>query len=87
MVKNSGSQRTSDPFSLREKEIWELLGKAAQLFFNLEQTHPSHLKDFADAIHQCQDVLGRRILQRNYPEYWESYIKDDESEAWLTKKA
>lgn len=60
----------SEPFNENEKKAWLALGEAMKHFLRLEQTHPSHTKDFVDAIHKAQDILGSRVLQRTYPKSW-----------------
>lgn len=44
-------------------------------FLKLEETHPSHNRDFSDGIHKCQDILIHRIVQRDYPETFPTYSK------------
>ena len=56
-----------EPYSLEERAIQDHLVKAWNLFCELDSTHPSHNKDFADGIHKCQDILIHKIVQRDYP--------------------
>ena len=56
------------PYIGKEKEIAEYLIKAWNLFTELERQHPCELDDFANGIHQCQNILGFRTLRRDYPE-------------------
>ena len=39
-------------------------------FIKLEMTHPDDMAKFCDGINQCQQILGMRVLQRDYPEGW-----------------
>lgn len=64
-----------EPFLDEEKEIMELLVDAYNKFIKLKQTHPTHNREFMDGIHKCQDILGHRILQREYPNYYPNYEK------------
>lgn len=61
-----------------EKEIMQCLVDAWQKYLKLEETHPSHNKDFSDGIHKCQDVLMHRIVQRDYPSDFPTYKKEKE---------
>lgn len=56
------------PFTPQEQEIMDALVIAANKFTHLQETHPTHKRDFLDGIHRCQDVLIHRIVQRDYPE-------------------
>ena len=51
------------PYIGKEKEIAECLIKAWNLFTELERQHPCELNDFANGIHQCQNILGFRTLR------------------------
>ncbi|MDY6690668.1 hypothetical protein SRC37_14160 [Clostridioides difficile] len=39
-------------------------------FCKLKRQHSSELRDFQNAIHQAQQVLGLRVLRNDYPEGW-----------------
>lgn len=62
------------PYIDDEEEIMNHLVEAWDKFTKLEQTHPSHLSDFADGIHRCQDIIINRIVQRDYPETFPTKI-------------
>lgn len=51
-----------------ERAIMNLLIEAYKRFLKLDATHQSHIKDFADGIHRCQDQIIHRIVQRDYPD-------------------
>lgn len=53
--------------SEEEREIMRLLAEAWNKFKKLHKTHPSHIIDFCNSIHKCQDTLIHRIVQRDYP--------------------
>lgn len=84
--------RPKAPFTKNEQEAWLALAKAWGHFVQLEQTHISHVKDFTDAIHKCQDILGHRVLQRQYPGSYAAYDRNgnmisDESMDRIRKEA
>jgi hypothetical protein len=61
------------PFNEQEHKIWNNLGYLAGAFSKLEPTHPSDRQDVVNAIHQLQDVLGRRGMRRAFPGSFASY--------------
>lgn len=61
------------PYTDVEKDIMDHLIKAYAGLCTLVVTHPSHVKDFADGIHKCQDVIIHRIVQRDYPITFPTY--------------
>lgn len=50
-----------------------LIVEAHNKYVLLEKTHPSDIKDWVDKIHCLQDILTRKILQRDYPNDFPSY--------------
>lgn len=56
------------PFTKEEQEVMDLLVEAHNKYTELEQTHPSDLPDWVNALHTLQRLLGQRILRRDYPE-------------------
>ncbi|ASV43438.1 hypothetical protein [Vibrio phage JSF12] len=65
------------PFSEEEALIMHLLAEAWNAFCKIESTHPCHTKDFADGIHQCQDILIHKMVQREYPGTFPTYKKNE----------
>ena len=63
------------PFEPEEESILFHLADAYNEFISLKGNHPSYEKDFSDAIHTCQRILGQRVLRRMYPRYFGSYDK------------
>lgn len=57
----------------QELEISEHLVEAWNIFTKLEQTHPSDIEYFQDAIHNLQYVLCQRAMRRLYPDFWISH--------------
>ncbi len=66
-------KNTKEPFTHEEKEINDLLVEAYNKMCVLQQTHESELPDFCKGIHECQKVLGMRVLRRDYPEIYKTY--------------
>lgn len=62
--------RRFDGLTEQEGKVMDALNFAWNGFIKLEVQHPSDVPDFTNAIHQCQQVLGMRILQRDYPQGW-----------------
>ena len=61
-----------NPFTEEEKEIMDLLVQAHNKFVKLNPTHPSDVSDWVNSIHGLQNVLGGRVLRRDYPETFHS---------------
>lgn len=57
-----------------EAEIMDLITKAHSKYIDLIQTHPSDMPDWVNGIHSLQNVLGGRILRRDYPETFSTHI-------------
>lgn len=68
-----------EPFTKQEKEISDLIIKAHNKFIKLKENHPSELNEWLISIHRLQDLLGARVLRRDYPNTFysikESYKK------------
>jgi hypothetical protein len=54
----------------QEQLVMDNICKAYSEFLKLEMQHPSEMKDFVNAIHTIQGILGMRIVRRNYSDYW-----------------
>ena len=63
--------------SPEEYEVMTLLMQAHDKFAQLERTHPNEIKDWVDAIHTQQAILGMRVLRRDYPDYWATHKKKE----------
>lgn len=50
----------------QEKELLELLGKCYVIFAHLPVYHPADAKEFAVAIHACQNIVFARMGMRDY---------------------
>lgn len=55
------------PFTREEKEIMDLIVEAHNKFTELKSTHPSDIIEWIDGMHKLQNVLGGRVLRRDYP--------------------
>lgn len=65
-----------EPETLKERLIMNNLVKAWNEFISLEPTHPCDQVDFMNGIHACQNVIFGRIVRRDYPQDFPSYIKE-----------
>ena len=54
-------------FTKEEALIMEKLVDAHNLYVKLESTHPSDIHDWVTSLHNLQNILSMRILQRDYP--------------------
>jgi len=59
-----------DGLTEQEGKVMDALVTAWNEFTKLKVQHPSDVPDFVNAIHVCQQILGMRILQRDYPVGW-----------------
>ncbi len=69
------SQENKMGFTAPEQRVHDLLMDAYQAFVDLDSDHPDELRDFTDALHRLQDLLGVRVCRRSYPEGWPTYRK------------
>lgn len=58
------------PFTPEEDEIMQLLVQAHNKFILLPPSHPNEQQEWATALHRLQDLIGHRVLKRNYPDYF-----------------
>jgi len=65
-----------NPFTSKEEKVANALTEAYNNFIKLKTTHPSHEKEFIDGIHQCQNVMIHRIVQKDYPKIFPTYKKE-----------
>ena len=56
-----------EPFTKEEKEVMNLLVRAHEKFNNLERNHPMEMQEWVLSFHKLQDLLGWRVLRRDYP--------------------
>lgn len=61
------------PFTIEEEEIMRFLTMAHNNFIKLERTHPQEIDEWITSVHRLQDLLGMRILRRDYPETFPTY--------------
>ena len=62
--------KRNDGLTSDEGKVMDSLVEAYNAFVKLDRQHPNELQDFIDGIHECQSVLGLRILRRDYPKGW-----------------
>lgn len=56
------------PFTDKEQKIMDLLVEAHNNFIELDRTHPMEITEWVSNFHKLQDLLGLRVLRRDYPE-------------------
>ena len=56
------------PFTDEEQKVMDLLVKAHKNFLSLERTHSMEINEWILSFHKLQDLLGSRVLRRDYPE-------------------
>ncbi|UAY56251.1 hypothetical protein [Arachidicoccus terrestris] len=59
-----------EPFTVDERIVMDLIVKAHNSFLALPRSHPAELTEWINHLHGLQDVLGRRVLCRDYPNYF-----------------
>lgn len=58
------------PLTDQEQKVMDLLVRAHNEFCKLDEGHPDHTREWADAIHNAQVILMQRVVRRDYPEYF-----------------
>ena len=71
-------QDIKNPFTKEEQVVMAAIVTAYNTFVQLEQTHPSDIKDFTDAVHTIQRILSVRINRRDYPEIFQTIKKKED---------
>ena len=60
-----------EPFDKDEKEVMNLLLEAHNKFAKLNRTHDMEILEWCLSFHKLQDLMGSRVLRRDYPEtFW-----------------
>lgn len=59
-----------DGLNEQEGKVMDALLLAYEEFCKLDKQHPNESVDFTNGIHQCQYILGLRIVRKDYPEGW-----------------
>lgn len=62
-----------DCYTPQEREAFDALMKANDLFVQLERQHPNEITDWIGAIHEQQKLFGLRVLRRDYPNEFATY--------------
>lgn len=57
------------PFTEKEQSIMKLLVSAHNEFMKLENTD-QEVREWFSAFHNVQDIIGRKALRRDYPNYF-----------------
>ena len=53
-----------------EKRCMERLMESYGEWLEMERLHPDEVRDFVDAVHKIQGLIGMRVLHRHHPEFW-----------------
>jgi hypothetical protein len=54
-----------------EQRVMDALVTAVLAFNDLEAAiTPDEMRAFVEGIHQCQNVLGMRVVRRDHPDFW-----------------
>ena len=56
----------NDGLTVQEKKVMRALITATNEFKKLKKQHPCDENEFVNGIHKCQQIIGLRILRRNY---------------------
>lgn len=65
-------------FTVKEQECFDLLTEFFNKYTELEAEHKSDLPDVVNAMHRIQDIMGMRIVRRDYPSgFWRKENDDD----------
>lgn len=62
-------------FTEQEQDIMNKIIDIHNMYVELEKSHPSDLPEWVNSIHDLQKLLAMRILRRELPETFPSYIK------------
>ncbi len=65
-------EEEKQPFTEQEQKIMDLLVEAHNKFIELETTHLMETTEWVSSLHKLQDLLGARILRRDYPNFFPS---------------
>lgn len=71
----------------QERKIMELLCQVHNEFVKLEQTHPNDIKNWVSSVHRMQDIISCRIVRRDYPDDFATYIKNKDTDRFELKNA
>jgi hypothetical protein len=62
------------PFTDKEQKVMDLLTEAHNNFIELDRTHPMEITEWVSNFHKLQDLLGARVLRRDYPGTFASIV-------------
>lgn len=52
----------------QEEKVLKMLAECWNEFLKLEVQHPAEQREFCDAIHRCQDLIGVRVARKYRPD-------------------
>ncbi len=56
-----------------EQNCMDGLNQCMAAFWEMDRQHPDEARDFVNAVHVIQRLLGQRIVRRCYPKGWPTY--------------
>ena len=66
------TEKSKNPFTVKEQEIVDLLTEAHNKYIELKEMHPDDITAWKSGIHKCQNVLRGRVVIRDYPDVFYS---------------
>jgi hypothetical protein len=66
---------SKQPFSDQEQLVMDNIIKAHEEFMKLPRVFGSELQEWTEGVHKLQDILGLRVLRRDYPGVFSSIKK------------
>jgi hypothetical protein len=60
----------SNGLTNEEKEVLQFLKEAWNKFIALDKNSGDNIKEYQDAIHRCQQIIGLRVARRVDPDVW-----------------
>ena len=67
--RNERSMMRTDGLTPEEGEVMDCLIEAWNAFVNLPIQHPDDHDEFRHALHQIQNIVGMRVVRRNFKDW------------------
>ncbi len=68
----------NDGLTKAEGAVMDALVTAWNAYAELEKQHPQDEAEFLAAVHRAQDLLAIRIVRRDYPYGWTTWVYNRE---------
>jgi len=68
------NRKNESGFYEKEKRLNEHLLKITTLFGTMETQHPTEKEEFSRAVHEIQKLLAMRVVRRDRPDGWPTYV-------------